>query len=175
VRKINYKPLSVETADDATAAYESERCDAYTTDISGLISRRSVLKKPADHVILDVVMSKEPLGPAVRHGDDQWFDIVKWSVFAMFAAEEYGVTSQNVEQLKGSTKDNETKRLLGVEGDMGKKLGLDNAFAYNIVKGVGNFGEVYDRNLGPTTPTAIPRGINSLWNKGGLMYAPPIR
>ncbi len=175
VRKISYKPLSVETADDATAAYEAERCDAYTTDISGLISRRSVLKKPADHIILDVVMSKEPLAPAVRHGDDQWFDIVKWSVYSLFAAEEYGVSSQNAEQLKGSTKDNETRRLLGVEGDMGKKLGLDNAFALNIIKSVGNFGEIYNRNLGPTTPTAIPRGINSLWNKGGLMYSPPIR
>jgi general L-amino acid transport system substrate-binding protein len=175
VRGIAYKPLSVETADDATAAYEAERCDAYTTDISGLVARKSRLKDPAAHVILDVVLSKEPLGPVVRHGDDQWFDIVKWSFNAMLAAEEYNVDSKNVDTVLAETKVKETLRLLGKEGDMGKKLGLENNWAYNIIKTVGNYAEVYDRHLGPNTPTSIPRGINRLWKDGGLMYAPPVR
>jgi general L-amino acid transport system substrate-binding protein len=175
VRGVAYKPLSVETADDATAAYEAERCDAYTTDISGLVARKSRLKDPNAHVILDVVMSKEPLGPVVRHGDDQWFDIVKWTYAALLAAEEYKVNAKNVDTVLAETKDKETLRLLGKEGDMGKKLGLENNWAYNAIKSVGNYGEIYERNLGPNTPTAIPRGVNRLWKDGGLMYAPPIR
>ncbi len=174
-RGIAYTPLSVETADDATAAYEAERCDAYTTDISGLVARKSVLKDPAAHIILDAVLSKEPLGPVVRHGDDQWFDIVKWTIFGMIAAEEYGVTSANVDTQLADATDKEILRLLGKEGDMGLKLGLENNWAYNIIKSVGNYGEVYDRHLGPNTPTNIPRGINATWKNGGLMYAPPVR
>lgn len=175
VRKIAYKPLSVETADQATAAYEAERCDAYTTDISGLIGRRSVLKDPNAHEIMAVVLSKEPLAPAVRHGDDQWFDVIKWAVYGLIAAEEYGVTSQNADKQLAEATDKEILRLLGKEGDMGKKLGLDNAWALNMIKQVGNYGEIYDRNLGPNTPTSIPRSVNNLWTKGGLHYAPPVR
>lgn len=173
-RNIAYTPLVFETADEVAAAYEEGRCDAFTTDISGLVSRRTILADPAAHVILDEVMSKEPLGPAVRHGDDQWFDIVQWVVFATMQAEELGVNSTNVDEMRNS--DNPSIRfLLGVEGDMGLKLGLTNDWAYNVIKLVGNYGEIYDRNLGPDTPTFIERGINSLWTDGGLIYAPPIR
>ena len=156
-------------------AYSVGRCDAVTTDKSGLVSRRSALADPAAHVIMDVTMSKEPLGPMVRHGDDQWFDIAQWTVFTMFAGEEYGITSANVDDVKASTESPEVKRILGVEGDMGMKLGLSNDFAYNIIKFVGNYEEVYNRNLGPDTPTYIPRGLNSLYTNGGLLYSPPFR
>ncbi|MCB0118964.1 MAG: amino acid ABC transporter substrate-binding protein [Anaerolineales bacterium] len=172
---ISYTPAVFEDADSTFAAYSEGRCDAVTTDKSGLVARRTVLADPSAHVILDVTMSKEPLGPMVRHGDDQWFDIAQWTVFAMFAGEEYGVDSTNVDDMKASSQSPEIRRLLGVEGDMGLKLGLDNAWAYNIIKTVGNYEEVYNRNLGPDTPTFIPRGYNSLYTDGGLLYAPPVR
>lgn len=172
---ISYTPAVFEDADSTFAAYSEGRCDAVTTDKSGLVARRAVLPDPSAHVILDVTMSKEPLGPMVRHGDDQWFDIAQWTVFAMIAAEEYGVTSANVDSVRSSTTEPEVLRLLGVEGEMGAKLGLDNDWAYNIIKLVGNYAEVYDRNLGPNTPTYIPRGLNSLYTEGGLLYAPPVR
>ena len=124
---------------------------------------------------MDVTMSKEPLGPMVRHGDDQWFDIAQWTVFTMIAAEEYGLSSTNVDDMKTSATNPEVKRILGVEGDMGTKLGLSNDFAYNIIKMVGNYAEVYNRNLGPDTLTYIPRGLNSLYTNGGILYAPPFR
>ena len=157
------------------AAYEEGRCDAYTTDKSGLVARRTLLKNPEEHVILDVTVSKEPLGPVVRHGDDQWFDIVQWTVFATFYAEEAGVTSQNVDQVKAETKNPRVRSMLGLEGDLGKKLGLSNDWAYNIIKHVGNYEEIYNRNLGPDTPTYIPRGLNKLYTEGGLLYSPPFK
>jgi general L-amino acid transport system substrate-binding protein len=175
LRKTAYKPLTFETADEVWGAYEAERCDAITTDKSGLISRMSLLKKPADHEIMDVTMSKEPLGPMVRHGDNQWADVVRWTMLATIAAEEYGVNSKNADQLLAESKDPETQRLLGKNGDMGKKLGIDNAWAFNVIKKVGNYAEIYDRNLGPNTPTFIPRGLNSLYTQGGILYSPPVR
>lgn len=173
---VSYTPAVFEDADSTFAAYAEERCDAVTTDKSGLVSRRSVLPDPAAHTILDVTMSKEPLGPMVRHGDDQWFDIAQWTVFALIAGEEFDITTANVDDVRAdTTAAPEVKRLLGVEGDLGLKLGLTNDFAYNILKLVGNYEEVYNRNLGPDTPTYIPRGYNSLYTEGGLLYAPPFR
>jgi len=172
---VSYTPAVFEDADSTFAAYSEDRCDAVTTDKSGLISRRTVLADPAAHVILDVTMSKEPLGPMVRHGDDQWFDIAQWTVFALIAGEEFGITSANVDDSKANAVAPEVRRLLGVEGDMGLKLGLSNDWAYNILKEVGNYEEVYNRNLGPDTPTYIPRGLNSLYTDGGVLYAPPFR
>jgi len=136
---------------------------------------KGLLPDPDAHVIMDVTLSKEPLGPVVRQGDDQWFDIVKWVIYATFAAEEYDVSSANVDDVRGSTTNPEVKRLLGVEGELGLKLGLSNEWAYNVVKLVGNYAEIYDRNLGPETPTYIPRGLNSLYRDGGALYAPPFR
>lgn len=172
---ISYTPAVFEDADSTFAAYSEGRCDAVTTDKSGLVSRRTVLADPDAHVILDVTMSKEPLGPMVRHGDDQWFDIAQWTVYTLIAGEEFGITSANVDDVKASATAPEVMRLLGLEGDLGLKLGLDNDWAYNILKLVGNYEEVYNRNLGPDTPTYIPRGLNSLYSDGGLLYAPPFR
>lgn len=176
-RQLQYTPAVFEDANSTFAAYAEERCDAVTTDKSGLVSRRSVLPNPDDHVILDVTLSKEPLGPMVRQGDDQWFDIVQWTVFATFAAEEFGITSQNVDQAKESDTRPEVRRLLGADPnvDLGAKLGLSKDWAANVIKSVGNYAEIYDRNLGPNTKTAIPRGINNLYTQGGLLYAPPFR
>ncbi|RIK29792.1 MAG: amino acid ABC transporter substrate-binding protein [Anaerolineae bacterium] len=172
---VSYTPAVFEDADATFAAYSEGRCDAVTTDKSGLVSRRSVLPDPAAHVIMDVTMSKEPLGPMVRHGDDQWFDIAQWTVFALFAGEEFNITSANVDDVLASATAPEVRRMLGLEGDLGLKLGLTNEWAYNILKQVGNYEEVYNRNLGPDTPTYIPRGYNSLYTEGGLLYAPPFR
>jgi general L-amino acid transport system substrate-binding protein len=168
------KTVTFAGADEAIKAYDSKRCDAYTTDASGIRSEMRKLVNPDEHVILDDVISKEPLGPAVRQGDDQWFDIVKWVHFAMLAAEEYGVTKANVdEQLRSDVPD--IKRLLGTEGKHGEALGLTNDWAFRIIKHVGNYGEVFERNLGQSSPLKLPRGFNALWSKGGLQYAPPIR
>ena len=172
---VSYTPAVFQDADGTFGAYAENRCDAVTTDKSGLVARRAVLPDPENHVILDVTLSKEPLGPMVRHGDDQWFDIAQWTVFALIGGEEYGITAANVDQVKAEATNPEIKRLLGLEGDLGVKLGLSNDWAYNILKLVGNYGEVYDRNLGPETPTHIPRGLNSLYAQGGLLYAPPFR
>ena len=172
---ISYTPAVFEDADGTFAAYAEGRCDAVTTDKSGLVSRRTVLADPAAHVILDVTMSKEPLGPMVRHGDDQWFDIAQWTVFALIVGEEYDITSANVDDVKASATAPEILRFLGKEGDMGLKLGLTNDWGYNIIKMVGNYEEVYNRNLGPDTPTYIPRGLNSLYVDGGVLYAQPVR
>lgn len=176
-RNLKYTPAVFEDANSTFAAYAENRCDAVTTDKSGLVARRSVLPTPDDHVILDVTLSKEPLGPMVRQGDDQWFDIVQWTVFATFAAEEFGITSANVDQVKGTDTRPEVRRLLGADEkvDLGAKLGLSKDWAVNVIKAVGNYGEIYDRNLGPNTKTPIPRGINSLYTEGGLLYAPPFR
>jgi len=172
--KLDYKPVVFEKNDEAVAAYNSGRCDAYTTDASGLYSERLKLGKIDEHVVLPDTISKEPLGPAVRQGDPAWANVVRWTLFAMINAEELGVSSANVEEMLGSPSP-EIRRMLGKEGEFGKGVGLDADWAYQIIKKVGNYGEVYDRNLGAGSRLAIPRGQNELWNKGGLMYAPPIR
>ena len=173
---VSYTPAVFEDVNATYGAYAEGRCDAATSDKSQLSSvAKGLLPDPDAHVIMDVTLSKEPLGPVVRQGDDQWFDIVKWVIYATFAAEEYDVSSANVDDVRGSTTNPEVKRLLGVEGELGLKLGLSNEWAYNVVKLVGNYAEIYDRNLGPETPTYIPRGLNSLYRDGGALYAPPFR
>jgi general L-amino acid transport system substrate-binding protein len=172
--KMKLKTVTFATADEALKAYDAGRCDAYTTDASGLAGERLRLANANDHIVLPEIISKEPLGPAVRHGDDQWFDIVKWTHFAMLTAEELGVTKANVDDMMKS--DNpDVKRLLGSEGKHGEALGLTNDWAYRIIKHVGNYGEIFERNVGQGSPLKIGRGLNGLWTKGGLQYAPPIR
>ena len=171
---MDYKVVAFEKADEVVAAYDAGRCDVYTTDRSGLAAQRLKLKNPEDHMVLPDIISKEPLGPVVQQGDDQWFNIVKWVHFAMVNAEEMGVTSANADEMKNS-KDPGIKRLLGTEGDFGTKLGLGKDWAYNAIKLVGNYGEVYERTVGPNTPLKLERGSNALWTKGGLQYAPPVR
>jgi len=172
--KMKLKTVTFATSDEALKAYDAGRCDAYTTDASGLAGERLRLGNLNDHIILPEVISKEPLGPAVRHGDDQWSDIVKWTHFAMVNAEELGVTKANVDdQLKSDNPD--VKRLLGTEGKHGEALGLTNDWAVRIIKHVGNYGETFERNVGQGSQLKIARGLNALWNKGGLQYAPPIR
>jgi general L-amino acid transport system substrate-binding protein len=172
--KMKLRSVTFATLDEAIRAYETDRCNAFTTDASGLYSVRLKLAKPDDHVVLPEIISKEPLGPFVRHGDDQWFDIVKWTLFAMLNAEELNVTKANVdEQMKSDNP--EIRRLLGTEDNFGERLGLSKDWAYRIVKLVGNYGEVFDRNVGQSSPLRIARGLNALWTKGGVQYAPPIR
>jgi general L-amino acid transport system substrate-binding protein len=169
------KPVVFEKNEEARQAYDEGRCDAYTTDASGLAAERSVLAQPADHIILPEIISKEPLGPLVRHGDNRWGDVVRWSLNAMIIAEEFGVTQANLDEQKASSQNPEVRRLLGVEGEMGKMTGLSNEWAYNIIKAVGNYGESFERNVGLKTPLQLARGLNDLWSRGGLLYAPPIR
>ena len=169
------KPVVFEKNEEARQAYDEGRCDAYTTDASGLAAERSVLAQPGDHIILPEIISKEPLGPLVRHGDNRWGDIVRWSLNAMIIAEEFGVTQANLDEQKASSQNPEVRRLLGVEGEMGKMTGLSNEWAYNIIKAVGNYGESFERNVGLKTPLQLARGLNDLWSRGGLLYAPPIR
>ena len=172
--KMEYKPVVFEKADEVVAAYDSGRCDVYTTDQSGLAAQRLKLKDPNAHMVLPEVISKEPLGPVVRHGDDQWLDIVKWTLYAMLEAEEFGIDSKNVDSMKSSDNPG-IKRLLGTEGDIGGNLGLDKEWAYRIVKQVGNYGESFNAHVGPNTPLQLPRGVNALWKDGGLQYAMPVR
>ncbi len=172
---MTYKPVAFESSDEATVLYDKGRCDVYTTDGSGLAARRTALSNPDDHVILPEIISKEPLGPSVRQGDQQWADLNRWVLAAMLAAEELGVNSKNVDEMRANSKNSDIKRLLGVEGKFGEMLGLTNDWAYNIIKHVGNYGEVYERNVGMNTPLKLERGLNAQWNKGGLMYALPIR
>ena len=172
--KMKYEVIAFAGADETVKAYESGRCDVYTTDVSGLYAERLKLANPADHVVLPEVISKEPLGPMVRHGDDQWFDIVKWTLFALVTAEELGVTQANVDEMAKSDKP-EFKRAFGTDGNLGEQLGLTKDWFSRIVKAVGNYGEVYERNVGAGSKLQIARGLNQLWNKGGLQYAPPIR
>jgi general L-amino acid transport system substrate-binding protein len=173
---LEYNPVVFEKLEEVNAAYDAGRCDAYTTDQSGLYSIRLTLAAPDDHIVLPEIISKEPLGPAVRQGDDQWFDIVKWSLYAMVLAEEYGITQANVDEMKNSTNP-DIKRILGTEADskLGTDLGLTNDWVVNIVKAVGNYGESFERNVGQGSPLKIARGLNALWTKGGLQYAMPIR
>jgi len=168
------KSVTFATANEAVKAYDAGRCDSYTTDASGLYAERLRLANPDDHMILPEIISKEPLGPAVRHGDDQWFDVVKWVLFAMINAEELNITSKNVDEMMKSTNP-DVKRFVGTEGNYGEQLGLSKDWAVKIVKLVGNYGEVFERNVGTGSPLKIDRGLNKLWNKGGIQYAPPIR
>jgi general L-amino acid transport system substrate-binding protein len=172
--RMRLKTVTFATLDEALRAYDSGRCDALTTDASGLYSVRLKLAKADDHVVLPEIISKEPLTPFVRHGDDQWFDIVRWVHFALLNAEELNVGRANVdEQLKSDNP--EIKRLLGTEGNFGEQFGLTKDWAYRIIKHVGNYGEIFERNLGQGSPLKITRGLNALWTKGGIQYAPPIR
>jgi general L-amino acid transport system substrate-binding protein len=171
---MKYEVVSFEKQADVDKAYESGRCDVYTTDQSGLYAVRLTLANPDDHIVLPEVISKEPLALTVRQGDDPWFNVVKWVYFAEVNAEELGVTSKNVDEMMKS-KNPEVLRLVGAQDKFGEGIGLTNAWAYQAVKLVGNYGEIFDRNLGPDTRLKIKRGINALWNKGGLQYGPPIR
>jgi len=169
------KPVVFDTFEAAFKAFFAGRCQAYTTDVSGLaVVRTKEAPKPDDYVVLPELISKEPLGPAVKRGDDEWFAIVKWSVFALIEAEELGLTQANIDGQRTSG-DPAIQRFVGTGEDMGKLLGLDKAWAYRIVKTVGNYGEVFERNVGTGSPLKLPRGLNRLWRQGGLMYAPPVR
>ena len=172
--RMRLKTVTFAGLDEAVKAYETSRCDAFTTDASGLYSIRLKLAKAEDHVVLPEIISKEPLGPFVRQGDDQWLDIVKWVHFAMLNAEELNVNRGNIEEQMRS-ENPEIKRLLGTEGNFGEQLGLTKDWVYRIVKLVGNYGEVFERNVGQGSPLKISRGLNALWTKGGVQYAPPIR
>ncbi len=174
---LGIKPVVFEKLEAAENAYFTGRCIAYTTDASGLSSTRSkVAKDPKEHMILPELISKEPLGPMVRRGDDEWFAIVKWVLYGMIEAEEYGITQANVDQMKATSTDPVVQRVLGGGNeDTGKLLGLDKDWMARVIKSVGNYGESFERNVGPATPLNLPRGLNNLWNKGGLMYAIPVR
>ena len=174
LNRMRLKSVTFATLDETLKAYETGRCDSFTTDASQLYSTRLKLTRPEDHVVLPEIISKEPLGPFVRHGDDQWFDIVKWVHFAMLNAEELNVNRANLEEQMRS-ENPEIRRLLGSEGNYGEQLGLTKDWAYRIVKLVGNYGESFERNVGQGSPVKIARGLNALWTKGGLQYAPPIR
>ncbi len=172
--KMKLKTVAFADSNETIKAYDAGRCDGFTTDASGLYAERLRLANPNDHIVLPEIISKEPLGPAVRHGDDQWFDIVKWTHYAMVNAEEYGVTKANVDDMLKS-ENPDIKRLLGTEGKHGEALGLTNDWAYRIIKQIGNYGEVFEKNVGQGSPLKISRGLNALWTKGGLQYAPPVR
>jgi general L-amino acid transport system substrate-binding protein len=172
---MSYTPVVFERGDEARTAYEQGRCDTLTTDQSGLYAERIGLANPEEHIVLPEVISKEPLGPAVRHGDNQWGDVVRWTLYAMLEAEELGVNSQNVDDQKANSTNPNVRRLLGVEGDMGQGIGLPADFGYQVVKQVGNYGEIFERNIGMGSPLKIERGLNALWTDGGLQYAMPVR
>lgn len=173
---LNIKTVVFEKEEAATAAYFAGRCISYTTDASGLASiRNKVATTPADHVILPDLISKEPLGPMVRRGDDEWLAIVKWVIYGLIEAEEYGITQADVDQLKNTSQDPVVKRILGTGEDTGKLLGLDKDWMARALKATGNYGEIFERNVGPKSALALPRGINNQWNKGGLIYAYPVR
>ncbi len=169
-----YELLTFDKEAEALQAYDEGRCDAYTTDQSGLYAARLELRNAGDHIILPEIISKEPLGPLVRQGDDRWADIVRWTLFAQINAEELGVTSGNVGEMTGSANP-EIRRLLGVEGEFGASMGLTNDWAVRIIRHLGNYGEMFERNVGEGSTLKIARGINALWNRGGLQYAPPVR
>ncbi|SDH62717.1 amino acid ABC transporter substrate-binding protein [Pseudomonas panipatensis] len=172
---LKYTPITYDTSDESAKSLESGRCDVLTSDQSQLYAQRIKLGKPDDYVVLPEVISKEPLGPAVRQGDEEWFDIVRWTLFAMLNAEEMGIDSKNVEDMAKNSKNPDVNRLLGAEGDYGKDLKLPKDWAVKIIKEVGNYGEVFERNVGEGSDLKIKRGLNALWNKGGLQYAPPVR
>ena len=177
---MKYQVVAMENDDEVRGAYEEGRCDIFTTDQSGLYAERLALKNPDDHMVLPEIISKEPLGPLVRQGDDAWFNVVKWTYFALLTAEEFGITQANVDEMKSSTNP-EMQRILGVKNadgsaaGFGTGIGLSEEWVVQIVKAVGNYGEIFERNVGMGTPLKIARGKNALWNAGGLHYAPPIR
>ncbi len=175
INNISYEPVPIETNEEARTNYLAGRCDVYTTDASGLAASRSAFDNPDDHVILPEIISKEPLGPLVRHGDDQWGDVVRWVLNALINAEEYGITSANVDELKQGTDNPEVNRMLGSEGDLGGMLGLDKEWAYRAIKANGNYAEIFDKFIGPSTPIKLERGLNAQWSQGGILYAPPMR
>ena len=172
---MSFNLVAFEKADEVVAAYDAGRCDVYTTDRSGLAAQRTKLTNPDDHKVLPEIISKEPLGPVVRQGDDQWFNIVRWSLNAMINAEEMGITSANINKLTYNDKTPAEARFIGTEGKFGEELGLANDWAYKIISQVGNYAESYDRNVGPNTPLKLDRGVNALWSQGGILYAAPIR
>jgi len=172
--KMKYEIVAFSSADETLKTYESGRCDVFTSDVSQIVAERTKLAQPDAHAILPEVISKEPLGPLVRHGDDQWFDIVKWTLFAMLNAEELGITQKNVDEMAKSDKP-ELKRVFGTDGNLGEQLGLTKDWVIRIVKAVGNYGETFDRNVGENSKLKIARGWNKLYTQGGLQYAPPIR
>ncbi|HIK46471.1 MAG TPA: amino acid ABC transporter substrate-binding protein [Leptolyngbyaceae cyanobacterium M65_K2018_010] len=171
---VNFEPVVFQDADAAYAAYDEGRCEGMTSDKSQLVARRSTLPNPDDHILLEVTMSKEPLGPVTVNNDSAWYDVVKWVTFGLFQAEEFGITSANIDTFKGSNDPN-IARFLGEEGTLGTDMGLNNDFMYAVVKNVGNYGEIYDRNVGADSQFKLERGQNALWTDGGLMYAPPFR
>ena len=173
-RGLSYQVLSYEKNDEAISAYDQGRCDGYTTDASGLYAERLKMKNPDENIVLPEIISKEPLGPVVRQGDAQWEDIVRWTLNALVNAEELGVTKANIEAMKASDTP-EIKRLLGMEGAYGEAMGLDKDWAAKAIAATGNYGEIFERNIGEKTPLAISRGLNALWKNGGLLYAPPVR
>ncbi len=172
--KLDIKPLVFEKNEAATGAYHSGRCEAYTTDASGLAAERTIAKNPDEHLILPEIISKEPLGPLVRRGDDEFFAISKWVLNALIEGEEYGLTQTNLDEKKTSDDPN-IQRILGTAEDMGTLLGLDKDWAYRTLKATGNYGEIFERNVGKDSPLKLERGLNKLWNQGGILYAPPIR
>ena len=172
---ISYEPVPIETNAEALQQYGAGACDSYTTDASGLAASRATFENPSDHVILPEIISKEPLGPLVRHGDPEWGDIARWTLNALVAAEELGVTSANIDELLNGTDNPEVNRLLGTEGNLGEMLGLDADWAVNAIKAGGNYGEIFARYLGESTPVGLARGLNAQWQDGGLLYAPPFR
>jgi general L-amino acid transport system substrate-binding protein len=172
--KMTVNPVVFEKLDETTAAYDAGRCDALTADASALYAIRLTLTTPDEHVVLPEIISKEPLGPVVRQGDDEWFNVVKWTHFALLNAEELGITQANVEEMKAS-ENQDVRRLLGIDGSFGEGAKLSNDWAVNVIKAVGNYGEIFDRNLGTGSKLQIARGLNALWTKGGIQYAPPIR
>ena len=172
---MSYEPITVESEDESTANYNAGRCDVYTTDASALAAVRSKLPDPKAHVILPEIVSKEPLGPSVRQGDDQWMDIVRWVLNGLMLAEEYGVTQANVAKMAAGDNSPDVNRLLGIEGNFGEQLGLDNQWMVRAISARGNYGEIFDRNIGPNTAVGLERGLNALYTDGGIQYAPPIR
>ena len=173
---MNYEPVPIETNAEAQQKYLAGACDAYTTDASGLAATRATFESPGDHVILPETISKEPLAPLVRHGDNEWADIVRWTLNALIAAEEYGVTSTNVTDMAAAPGDSpQINRLLGTEGNLGEMIGLSPDWAVRAIRSSGNYGEIFERNIGQSTPIGLPRGLNAQWTDGGLLYAPPFR
>lgn len=175
VNKIKYEPVPIETNEEARKAYLAERCDVYTTDASGLAATKSTFADAQNHMVFPEIISKEPLGPLVRQGDDAWADIARWTLNALINAEEYGVTKANVDDMAKGTKNPEINRLLGSEGTLGEMLGLKKDWAVHALKAGGNYGEIFDRYVGDKTPLGLSRGLNALWKNGGILYAPPMR
>ncbi len=172
---MTYEPVPIETNAEGQQQYLAGACDAYTTDASGLAATRATFVDPENHILLPEIISKEPLGPLVRHGDDQWADIVKWTLYALISAEEFGITSANIEELSAGTETPEINRILGTEGDLGAMMGLDALWAKRAIAASGNYGEIFAANIGESTPIALARGLNGMWTQGGLIYSPPFR